>query len=207
MMKSTRERILQTLLNNPWSTINELAEAVDINAISVRHHLSSLQAEGLVTAKEERHGVGRPRLVYYLTENGMEQFPKRYLSLTSRLIKQLKESLPESTVEDIFKQMAVHMSENSSYKPDGSIEKKLDLLIKYLSQEGYSVEYEKQGNQYEIYVNSCPYLHLSQDHPEVCSIDETLISAFLSKPVNRISCVNDGDSQCAFCVSEFATEK
>ena len=71
-MKSTRDRILQTILHQPRRTINELAEAVDINPISARHHLTNLQAEGLVAADEERHGVGRPRLVYFLTEEGME---------------------------------------------------------------------------------------------------------------------------------------
>jgi DeoR family transcriptional regulator, suf operon transcriptional repressor len=64
-MNSTRDRILQTLLNRPRSSINELAQAVDINAISVRHHLTNMQADGLVAAEEERHGVGRPRLVYF----------------------------------------------------------------------------------------------------------------------------------------------
>ena len=49
-MKSTRDRILQTLLRRPRTTINELAEAVGINPISVRHHLTNLQVEGLVDA-------------------------------------------------------------------------------------------------------------------------------------------------------------
>ncbi len=46
--KNTRERVLKTLLKNHRCTINELAEAVNINPISVRHHISRLQAEGLV---------------------------------------------------------------------------------------------------------------------------------------------------------------
>ena len=65
-MKSTRDRIVQTLLNHPKSTINDLAEAVGINGISVRHHLNSLLAEALVIVEEVRHGVGRPRQVYLL---------------------------------------------------------------------------------------------------------------------------------------------
>src|SRR5512140_2845152 len=105
-MKSTRERILQTLLNHPRSTINELADAVGINAISVRHHLTSLQADGLVVYEEERHGVGRPRLVYFLTEQGLERFPTNYLRLTTRLLDELKESLPEPMVSKLFANMA-----------------------------------------------------------------------------------------------------
>src|SRR5690348_7810441 len=93
-MKSTRDRILQTLLRHPRSTINELADAVGINPISVRHHLTNLQVEALVAAEEERHGVGRPRLVYFLTEDGLEKFPTRYLRLTTRLLSQMKSKLP-----------------------------------------------------------------------------------------------------------------
>src|SRR5512138_2153437 len=115
-MKSTRDRILQTLVSQPRSTITDLAEAVDINAISVRHHLTRLQAEGLIAAEEERHGVGRPRLVYFLTEKGLERFPTRYLRLTNRLLDQIKESLPQNTVRTIFDQMAVDMAEVASQR-------------------------------------------------------------------------------------------
>ncbi len=100
-MKSTRDRILQTLHRQPKRTINELAEAVSINPISVRHHLTNLQMEGLVAADEERHGVGRPRLVYFLTEVGQENFPTRYLRLTTRLLAQMKETMPEPVVRNL----------------------------------------------------------------------------------------------------------
>jgi predicted ArsR family transcriptional regulator len=55
-MKSTRDRILQTLLRKPRSTINELAEAVGINPISVRHHLTNLQMEDWW--RRRRNGMG-----------------------------------------------------------------------------------------------------------------------------------------------------
>ena len=84
--KNTRERVLRTLLARERCTINELAEAVEINPISVRHHIVKLEAEGLVTSEEERHGVGRPRRLYFLTEGGHEQFPTRYIRLTMRLL-------------------------------------------------------------------------------------------------------------------------
>jgi predicted ArsR family transcriptional regulator len=81
-------------MKKPHSTINDLAKAVSINSISVRHHLTSLLLDGLVQSEEERHGVGRPRLVYSLSQKGLERFPTRYFELTSRLLDQMKESLP-----------------------------------------------------------------------------------------------------------------
>ena len=105
-MSSTRELVLKTLLIKQRCTINDLAEAVGINPISVRHHVTKLEAASLVTSEEERHGVGRPRRHYFLTDAGMEHFPTRYLRLTTKLLAQLKENLPEKLVNEIFSNMA-----------------------------------------------------------------------------------------------------
>ncbi len=109
-MKSTRDRILQCLLTHPRSTITDLASEVGINAISVRHHISSLQVEGLINAEEERHGVGRPRQVYNLTESGSEKFPTNYLRLTTKILDQMKNTLPAPVVEKLFTEIALDMS-------------------------------------------------------------------------------------------------
>lgn len=204
-MKSTRERILQTLLGNPRATISDLAEAVGINAISVRHHLTSLQAEGLVTAEEERHGVGRPRLVYVLTEQGLERFPTRYFRLTNRLLDQLKETLPAPVVNKIFTEMAVDLA--SSVKREArsmNIEERLDLIQKLLAEEGFSVQWEKQGSQYHINEITCPYFHVGQSHPEVCTVDQTLISTVLEIPAEKIHCVLRGDTHCTYVIPDLS---
>ncbi|HMD89884.1 MAG TPA: winged helix-turn-helix transcriptional regulator [Anaerolineaceae bacterium] len=200
-MKSTRDRILQTLLSHPRSTITELADSVGINAISVRHHLTSLQADSLVAAEEERHGVGRPRLVYFLTEKGLERFPTRYLSLTNRLLDQLKETMPQPTVNGLFVQMATNLAASYAFKSQAmSLEEKLDVIKELLAQEGFSVEWEKQGDKYHIHEITCPYYHIGQSHPEVCSIDQTVISKMLSLPTEKIECILRGDNHCTYVI-------
>lgn len=201
--KSTRERVLHTLLTRPRSTINELAEAVDINPISVRHHINKLQADGLVLAEEERHGVGRPRRIYYLTEAGQERFPSRYLRLTIRLLTQLKESMPEPMVRKLFAQIAEDMASDYEAELGGlQMEERLDLVVKLLEEEGFTVEWEQRGNDYYIHEVGCPYYHIGQDHPEICSVDQTLISTVLSVPTEKIKCVLDGDTRCTYIVQE-----
>lgn len=202
-MKSTRDQVLQYLLNHPRSTIQELADAVGINGISVRHHLSSLQAEELVAVEEERHGVGRPRQVYYLTEKGLERFPTNYLRLTTRLLDQLKSALPEPVVANLFAQMASDLAANYADQVETlSTEQRLDLVKSLLAQEGFTVEWEKQGEQYQINEISCPYYHVGQTHPEVCTVDQTLISKVLEIPVEKIQCVLRGDTHCTYVISQ-----
>ncbi|MFH1524509.1 MAG: winged helix-turn-helix transcriptional regulator [Chloroflexota bacterium] len=207
-MKSTRDRILQTLLRQPHTTINQLAEAVGINPISVRHHLTNLQVEGLVSAEEERHGVGRPRLVYFLTEAGMERFPTRYLRLTTRLLAQMKESMPGPMVAKLFSEMADGLALEYADQMKGlSMEERLDLAKTLLSEEGFTVEWEKDGEQYRIHEITCPYLQIGQTHPEVCTIDQTLISKMLAVPAEKVQCVLQGDAHCTYVVQAEAKVK
>ena len=207
-MKSTRDRILQTLLRKPRTTINELAIAVGINPISVRHHLTNLQVEGLVGNDEERHGVGRPRLVYFLTETGMERFPTRYLRLTTRLLAQMKESMPEPVVRKLFAEMADGLAEDYASQMKGmNIEERLDLAKTLLTEEGFNIEWEKSGSQYRIHEITCPYLQIGQSHPEVCTVDQTLISKMLAVPAEKVQCVLQGDAHCTYVVQAESTAK
>jgi predicted ArsR family transcriptional regulator len=200
-MKSTREKILQTLLRHPRSTTIELAEAVGINPISVRHHLTNLQVETLVTADEERHGVGRPRLVYFLTENGLEKFPTRYLRLTTRILNQMKDKFPQPMVSEMFKELATSMAhEHTDELKDLKLEERLEIMKDVLADEGFVVEWEKEGSQYLIHEITCPYLLVGQSHPEVCNVDQTLISTMLAVPANKVQCILTGAEHCTYVV-------
>jgi predicted ArsR family transcriptional regulator len=200
-MKSTKDKILQTLLGHPKITINQIAEAVGINAISVRHHLSNLEKEGLIAAEEERHGVGRPRLMYSLTEDGMERFPTKYLRLTTKLLAQMKESMPAPAVAKLFSQIAEEMAGDYSGQMKGmSMEERLDFVKAMLAREGFTVEWEKKGKEYRIHEITCPYYQIGVAHPEVCTVDQTLISKMLALPVNKVQCILSGAAHCTYVV-------
>jgi DeoR family transcriptional regulator, suf operon transcriptional repressor len=207
-MKSTRDKILQTLLQNPRSTIITLAEAVGINPISVRHHLTNLQMEGLVEGLEERHGVGRPRLVYVLTNEGMERFPTRYMQLTTRLLSQMKDTMPGPVVANLFNQIAEDLvSKYASDVQSLSMEERLNLVKEILAHEGFNVNWEKKGEQYQINEISCPYYQIGVAHPEVCTVDQTLISKMLALPVNKVQCILSGASHCTYVIQNTAEVK
>lgn len=204
--KSTRQRVMQTLLSRQRCTINDLAEAVEINPISVRHHITRLEAEGLVNSEEERHGVGRPRRLYFLTEKGLERFPSRYLRFTIRLLEQLKDTMPEAMVSSLFRQMAKDVAADYESMVNGlNMEERIDLVAQLLSSEGFTVEWERKGSEYHIREISCPYYHIGQSHPEVCSVDQTLISTMLSVPAEKVKCVLNGDTNCTYVVSSMAS--
>ncbi|MEK6575031.1 MAG: ArsR family transcriptional regulator, partial [Chloroflexota bacterium] len=67
-MSATRDEVLNLLRRKGSASVNELAEATGVTPVSVRHHLSVLQAGGLIASVENHSGVGRPKLLYSLTQ-------------------------------------------------------------------------------------------------------------------------------------------
>ncbi|MGD2057913.1 MAG: ArsR family transcriptional regulator [Anaerolineales bacterium] len=201
MASETREIILKTLRTRGSCTVKDLADAAGISPVSVRHHLSSLLADDLIESEEVRHGVGRPRHVFSLTEGGYELFPTRYYRLTNRLLGELKEAFPDSSVEILLSGVAESMAEDyANQLEDLPLDKRLSRLVELLNEEGFNADIERRGDDVILRELSCPYFHIGQSHPEVCMIDQAFIARALALPVERVRCLLDGDAHCAFTI-------
>ena len=201
-MSSTHDDILRAIKAQGRVTVAELAARTQITPVSVRHHLTSLQAEGLVKSIEVRQGVGRPRLVYSLTEAGQERFPARYLRLSERLLDQLKTTLPPAALEEMFTRMGEGMvAENKARFEGKRLEEKMALLMELLGTEGFLAKWNRTGETISLTEYSCPYLRIGQRHPEVCAIDQTVIQQLLNASVEKTTCVLDGADRCVFVIS------
>ena len=198
-MRSTREKILGILQTKRKATINDLAEAVGINGISVRHHLINLQEEGLIYAEEERHGVGRPRFVYQLTDQGLEKFPSNYQEFTRCMLAELKNMLTPEQLSELFGNIGKSQAANAlSIGESLPLEEKLELLADQLSSDGYRLTWKKDGAKLFLYSDNCPYHNLGKSHPEICRIDETMLACVLQREITHAECIANGDARCVY---------
>jgi Predicted transcriptional regulator len=134
-MKYTKDSVLNQVLLLRKATITQLSEKLAISEISVRHHLIKLEAEGLVSASEERHGVGRPRFVYCLTEKGFQIAPTDYFRLTDQALTTMKHFLGLETFLDLLKQFGrdlakTYTSSISSENPEQILEEVTESLTR-----------------------------------------------------------------------------
>jgi len=202
MSTGTRETILRTMHGRGRCTVNELAEASGVTPISVRHHLANLQAEGLIQSDEVRHGVGRPRHVFSLSDSGLDHFPSRYFHLSQRLFAEMKERMPASEVGDVLTGVAESMADSyASELQPLPLPQRLDRLVQLLTDEGFSADLQRDGDHVLIREMSCPYFRIGQQHREICMIDQSFIATALSLPVERVTCLLDGDVHCTFSVT------
>lgn len=195
----TRDIILRSIKALSPATVEQLAEAATVSPVTVRHHLNSLQADGLIEVEAVRRKVGRPYYVYHLSEAGLELFPKKYYSLSSRLIEVLKGRFSAEIVSDLFHGVVQRIIEEHSGEFEQlSFEARLDYLVELLAQEGFLARWERNEDGYRIVEYSCPYLSMGQLHAEICMLDTTLIQAVMRTQVQQHSCMLKGDSSCQF---------
>jgi predicted ArsR family transcriptional regulator len=200
-MDKTRDRILKYIKGHNQVGVGELAEGLGFSTISVRHHLSALQAEGLIQSVEVRRGVGRPHLVFSLTDKAQERFQTKYLKFSERLLDELKATLPPAAIEAMFARMAEGMvAEYGSTGQGRSLEEKMDLLVEMLGAEGFMAKWNRAGETITLTEYNCPYVRIGLRHPEICTIDQTVIRQVLSADVEKTTCVLNGAERCVFVI-------
>lgn len=196
---STREVILEAIKQSNEATVESLATAADVSPVTVRHHLNSLQAVGLLETRSVRRKVGRPYYVYSLSDKGHELFPQRYVRLSSRLLDELKENFPSGTVRKLFKNVTEQIADDHRKEFEGlPLEERLDYLIDLLAEEGFLASWESLGESYTLTEYSCPYYSVGQKHDEVCDFDRQLVEIVLETEVEQESCMLHGDTCCQF---------
>ena len=198
-MKTTKDNIFDQLLLLQNATISQLSELLGISEISVRHHLISLEAEGIITSTEERHGVGRPRFIYRLTEKGFQNAPIDFLTISDQALITMKRFLGTDTLLELFKQFGDDLAERyastiSSQDPD----QLLDQLANQLIQDGFIFSWARSGDGYMLTTHHCPFHYLGQKHPEVCAINHALLESLIQHPISHNSCILRGDVACTY---------
>lgn len=204
-MHETRQHIIEFLKEKRQATVEELATVIDLTPMAVRYHLNVLQADNLIDAfsVHRRSGPGRPQQVYKLTEAADELFPEDYRGLTDYLLDEVSLRLGKEGVGELFNNIASRLaSEAPPQQENQTFEERLDEVITFLAEKGFSVCWEAEDNGYVIHAHSCPYRRIAKHHREVCLLDKQIISTMLNTTPSRTACLTNGDDHCSYRISE-----
>ena len=200
-MQSTRQEILSILREQRQATVEDLAEGLELTPMTIRHHLNVLQAQNLVVASKVRRSkkVGRPRLVYTLTEAADDLFPQGYGELARRLVAEIKETMGEEELQGIFRRIAADLaSEAPAAEAGQSFEDRLDQVSEFLEGQGFLTRWDKSDEGYVLTSVNCPYSRVSRDHGDICIMDLELLERLLRVKPRRLEGAHDEDAPCRF---------
>ena len=191
-MQATRSRILQILRERGEATAVELATRLGLRAVTVRHHLRVLRAEGLIReVRTHRNGRGRPRLVFTLTEAANRLFPRNYEGLVRHL-------LPVALSAAEIRQIARRISEEAALQGLAG-PARLAAVVSFLNSKGYLARIEPATNGPAwLEIRNCPYLEVAREQEGLCALDAALMEELLGAPTERVSCIIHGDPACRY---------
>jgi predicted ArsR family transcriptional regulator len=199
-MQSTRQEILEILKADRQATVEDLAGRLELTPMTIRHHLNVLQAQNLVVASKVRRSqkVGRPRLVYTLTEAADALFPQSYSDLARHLVTELKDTVGPEETRAIFRRMAYRIARQAPPPTENqTFEERMAQITEFLEGLGFILRWEKTDEGY-IYTNvNCPYRQVATEHTEVCAMDTVLLSQLFGIEPTRLSSLRTGDDSCS----------
>jgi predicted ArsR family transcriptional regulator len=198
-MHATRQAILDTLNTHPDTTVNDLSDSVGVKAITVRHHLNALLADGLVIMKEQRQAVGRPLHIFTLSKAGRALYPHRYTLWISKLLEQLTETLAPAAAEHLIDTLAQSVAQDARAEFAAlPPRQRMRRLIELLTQQGFRAQWQRTEDGLPLVELHCPYFAMGQHHAEICQIDEALIRTAMGTEITRGSCLFSGDNVCTY---------
>jgi len=213
-MQETRRQILEILFDNGKATVDDIVTNLrkvrgdKITSVTVRHHLSRLQEEGLVSEPLMRHrsSPGRPSHIYELTNHGASFFPNNYQQMTTKLISHMDQSLPEATVNVIIEGIADDIATEADI-PEGSIQDRLQAVVDFLNSKGYDARWESSNQGFVLHTQNCPYHHAAQANENLCQLDMRLVSRMLGIVPRLQSRISQGDETCSYLIPYLENEQ
>ena len=202
----TADRMLLLLKTRGAQTARALAAALEISVPGVQQHLTRLEADGLIRSSQSAGAVGRPALVWTLTERAATRFPDTHAQLTVTLIESIRRSLGEAALEAVVADREASARERyRTHIGDAkALKTRLTRLAELRNAEGYMAEIEKLPHGVWLFSeNHCPICAAAQSCQGFCRHELDLFRDVLGPNVgvDRVEYLLEGGRRCTYRVT------
>ena len=198
-MQSTRQEILDYLHRHGKAPVKELGQTLGLTSTGIRQHLTILQRDGLVSTEEERGRVGRPALIYALTEKAENLYPTQYDALANLLIEEVRTIVSGQGVQTLLQRVATRIAEPYMKRAESlAPEPRARYVRDVLAERGTQTAYERDGDDFLIHQYTCPYPTVARRNSAVCAMEVGLVSRMCGGDARLTSSLLRGDNACTF---------
>lgn len=183
-----------------------IAEELGISSEGARLQLSQLVQQKMVRSHSEAKGVGRPKQIFSLTSDGHAHFPDTHSQLTLQLIKQIRDTLGENSLEKVIeareKEVQTHYQQKLAEAE--TLEEKVQQLADIRSREGYLAEVKKENDALLLIENHCPICEAATYCQGFCRTELNTFRQLLGQGVSveRTEHIVKGARRCAYLIKE-----
>jgi DeoR family transcriptional regulator, suf operon transcriptional repressor len=209
---STKQDILQRLLEQGETTAQELAESLDISPQAVRRHLKDLESEELIEFDTVQVGMGRPQHLYKLSRKGRDRFPNSHGKFAVSLLDTLAETIGYEGVDSILrKQWERKGMEYCQKVGHGTLTERVAKLVELRRAEGYMAEWypvespasDGMHSRFMFTEHNCAISDVAETFPSVCGHELEMFSLVLPDcTVERTHWLINGEHRCGYLITK-----
>lgn len=189
----------------PQST-GVVARELGISNEGARFQLTKLSEDGLVSCQSVSRGVGRPTLIWELTEKGLTRFPNTHAELTVQLIDNVIDTLGEEALQAVIenREKKAAIRYQAALADAITISDKLTRLATIRNQEGYMSEWATTENGYVFIENHCPICAAAKQCKNFCEAEFSTIRELMGPQVRvtRSEHIVNGARRCVYVIEE-----
>jgi len=206
-MQTTRQQILEHLQRHGRATVKELGQLLRLTSTGIRQHLTVLERDGLVLAREERGRVGRPTLVYTLTEKAEALFPRSYDELATALLEEIRASEGSERLYQLLHRVAQRMAEALWERVHGkSLAQRVKETALILQEQGCLVDWEQRDGEFFLHEFTCPFSKVAKQDSSVCTLHLELVRLLTGADTRLVRSLLRGERACTYRIRPLADE-
>jgi predicted ArsR family transcriptional regulator len=206
-LHENQKKILEYLLSHPeGATLEELSEHLGVTKTAVKEHILKIEHMGMLTFRDSRGTVGRPKRSYLLTPEGQEAFPKQYSWLSNVLLELLAQNMGDRAVSKLMSELGdqVAGSMKERFAKAKSTAELLAIITEVLNELGYRSTLKQSDVRKGAVLEAthCVYHSVAKKHPALCQFDTQFLRNASGMNVQLEHCIAKGDSVCRFCIRQ-----
>ena len=203
-----RELLLRLRRDGP-SSPDRLAAELGASRTGVLQQLRALESANLVRRETVRHGVGRPRHVYDVTDHAQDLFPAAYDGLATGLLSAIRAIGGDDLVDEVFEARRRMVSDRVRQRiaerlPAGAslLDRARELAV-IQDEQGYLAETVLgTDGVIRIVEHNCAIHRVATNQAAACRAELELFRDVLGTEVERETHIARGDRCCTYLVRD-----
>jgi DeoR family transcriptional regulator, suf operon transcriptional repressor len=182
--------------------VSELADAMEVTPTAVRQRLMRLLARKAIEREATRHGRGRPKHRYWLTDNGLRLTGSNFTDLAVTLWREACETGDYERQREFRRRIARALAAGYANQIQGDTPaERMQSLADLLAQRRIPVSVEETHQGSVLTQHACPYPKLAEQDQNVCDMERMMFSELLGLDVELTQCRLEGGCECRFQAS------
>jgi predicted ArsR family transcriptional regulator len=204
-MQTTRQEILDHLQRYGRATVKELGQLLGLTSTGIRQHLTVLERDELVQAREERGRVGRPTLVYFLTDKAEGLFPRSYDELANNLLGEIRASEGRERMYQILHRVAERMADAYWERVQGKdVAERVKETAAIMQEQGCLVDWTEKDGEFLLDEYTCPFPKVAKQDASVCALHVDFVRRLAGADTRLTQSLLRGQRACTYRIGRAA---